>query len=51
MEWKRKWGVTTEEEEMKQLRTEDLNSDIRKSISNSNPDNHKDRGNMKLDDE
>ncbi|MEZ7499924.1 hypothetical protein QO200_14390 [Flavobacterium sp. Arc3] len=45
-------GVTTEEEEMKTVENEDLNSDITANrYPNSNPDNHKDRGNIKLDDE
>jgi hypothetical protein len=45
-------GVTTEEEEMKTVENEDRNSDITANrYPNSHPDNHKDRGNMKLDDE
>jgi hypothetical protein len=42
-------GVTTEEEAMKTVENEDLNSDITANrYPNSHPDNHKDRGNMKL---
>jgi hypothetical protein len=42
-------GVTTEKEVMKTVENEDLNSDITTNrYPNSNPDNHKDRGNMKL---
>ena len=45
-------GVTTEEEAMKTVENEDLNSDITANrYPNSHPDNHKDRGNMKLDEE
>ena len=41
-------GVTTEEEAMKTVENEDLNSDITANrYPNSHPDNHKDRGNMK----
>lgn len=43
-------GVSTEEEAMKTVENKDLNSDITaKRYPNSNPDNHIDRGNMKLD--
>ncbi|MFT5251453.1 MAG: hypothetical protein ACI87N_000432 [Flavobacteriales bacterium] len=42
-------GVTTEREAMKTVENEDLNSDITTNrYPNSNPDNRKDRGNMKL---
>ena len=45
-------GVTTEKEAMKTVENEDLNSDITTNCyPNSNPDNHKDRGNMKLGEE
>lgn len=45
-------GVTTEKEAMKTVENEDLNSDITTNrYPNSNPDNHKDRGNMKLGEE
>lgn len=45
-------GVTTEEEAMKTVEHEDLNSDITANrYPNSHPDNHKDRGNMKLGEE
>ncbi|MBC5841251.1 hypothetical protein H8R23_07510 [Flavobacterium sp. F-380] len=45
-------GVTTEEEAMKTVENEDLNSDITANrYPNSHPDNHKDRGNMKLGDD
>ncbi|WP_339920892.1 hypothetical protein [uncultured Flavobacterium sp.] len=45
-------GVATEEEAMKTVENEDLNSDITANrYPTSHPDNHKDRGNMKLDDE
>lgn len=45
-------GVNTEEEAMKTVENEDLNSDItKKRYPNSHPDNHIDRGNMKLDEE
>lgn len=45
-------GVTTEQEAMKTVENEDLNSDITTNrYPNSNPDNHKDRGNMKLGEE
>lgn len=42
-------GVTTDKEAMKTVENKDLNSDITANrYPNSNPDNHKDRGNMKL---
>jgi hypothetical protein len=42
-------GVTTEEEAMKTVENEDLNSDITANrYPTSHPDNHEDRGNMKL---
>lgn len=45
-------GVATEEEAMKTVENEDLNSDITANrYPTSHPDNHKYRGNMKLDDE
>ena len=45
-------GVATEEEAMKTVENEDLNSDITANrYPTSHPDNHKNRGNMKLDDE
>tara|TARA_R110002124_G_scaffold230047_1_gene395201 strand:- start:130 stop:501 length:372 start_codon:yes stop_codon:yes gene_type:complete len=45
-------GVATEEEAMKTVENEDLNSDITANrYPTSHPDNHKDRGNIKLDDE
>jgi hypothetical protein len=45
-------GVTTEEEAMKTVENEDLNSDITANrYPTSHPDNHKDRGNMKLGEE
>ncbi|PWB19859.1 hypothetical protein [Flavobacterium sp. HTF] len=45
-------GVTTEEEAKKTVENKDRNSDITANrYPNSHPDNHKDRGNMKLDDE
>lgn len=44
-----KRGVTTDKEAMKTVENKDLNSDITPHrYPNSNPDNHKDRGNMKL---
>jgi len=43
-------GVTTEKEVMKTIENEDLNSDITAyRYPNSHPDNHEDRGNIKLD--
>lgn len=43
-------GVTTEEEAMKTIENEDLNSDITANrYPASHPDNQTDRGNMKLD--
>ncbi|SHG05237.1 hypothetical protein SAMN05444372_10276 [Flavobacterium micromati] len=43
-------GVTTEKEAMKTVENEDLNSDITAHrYPNSHPDNHEDRGNIKLD--
>ncbi len=45
-------GVTTEEEASKTVENKDRNSDIEANrYPNSHPDNHKDRGNMKLDEE
>ena len=45
-------GVTTEEEVMKTVENEDLNSDITaKRYPPSHPDNHKNRGNMELDED
>lgn len=45
-------GVATEEDAMKTVENEDLNSDITANrYPTSHPDNHKDRGNIKLDDE
>lgn len=42
-------GVRTDKEAMKTVENKDLNSDITANrYPNSNPDNHKDRGNMKL---
>jgi len=42
-------GVTTEKEVMKTIENEDLNSDITAyRYPNSHPDNHEDRGNIKL---
>jgi hypothetical protein len=44
-------GVSTEEEAKKTVENKDRNSDITPNrYPNSNPDNHEDRGNMKLDD-
>lgn len=44
-------GVATEEEAKKTVENKDRNSDITPNrYPNSDPDNHKDRGNMKLDD-
>ena len=43
-------GVTTEKAAMKTVENEDLNSDITAHrYPNSHPDNHEDRGNIKLD--
>ncbi|MCK8141174.1 hypothetical protein MW871_04645 [Flavobacterium sp. I-SCBP12n] len=43
-------GVSTEEEAMKTVENKDLNSDITAHrYPNSHPDNHQDRGNIKLD--
>lgn len=43
-------GVSTEEEAMKTVENKDLNSDITAHrYPNSHPDNHEDRGNIKLD--
>ena len=43
-------GVKTEKEAMKTVENKDKNSDITPNrYSNSNPESHKDRGNMKLD--
>jgi hypothetical protein len=45
-------GVETEEETMKTIENEDLNSDITANrYPASHPDNHKNRGNMELDEE
>jgi hypothetical protein len=45
-------GVNTEDEAMKTVENEDLNSDITANrYPASHPDNHKDRGNMKSEDE
>ena len=45
-------GVSTEEEAKKTVENKDLNSDITPNrYPNSNPESHKDRGNMKLDEE
>ncbi|WP_394774777.1 hypothetical protein [Flavobacterium sp.] len=45
-------GVTTEEEAKKTVENKDLNSDVTPNrYPNSNPESHKDRGNMKLDEE
>lgn len=45
-------GVETDEEANKTVENKDRNSDITPNrYPNSNPDNHEDRGNMKLDDE
>ncbi len=45
-------GVSTEEDAMKTIENEDLNSDITaKRYPASHPDNHKNRGNMELDEE
>lgn len=43
-------GVSTEEEAKKTIENKDHNSDITANrYSNSNPESHEDRGNMKLD--
>lgn len=43
-------GVSTEKEEMKTVENKDLNSDITAHrYPKSHPDNHEDRGNIKLD--
>jgi hypothetical protein len=43
-------GVTTEKAAMKTIENEDLNSDITAHrYPSSHPDNHQDRGNIKLD--
>ncbi|SFD86351.1 hypothetical protein [Flavobacterium phragmitis] len=43
-------GVTTDEEAKKTVENKDRNSDITPNrYPNSNPESHKDRGNMKLD--
>ena len=45
-------GVSTEEEANKTVENKDRNSDITPNrYPNSHPENHKDRGNMKLDEE
>jgi hypothetical protein len=45
-------GVSTEEEAKKTVENKDLNSDITPNrYPNSNPESHRDRGNMKLDEE
>lgn len=45
-------GVNSEEEAKKTVENKDRNSDITPNrYSNSNPESHEDRGNMKLDDE
>jgi hypothetical protein len=45
-------GVDTEDQAMKTVENEDLNSDITANrYPASHPDNHKDRGNMKSEDE
>lgn len=45
-------GVSSEEEAKKTVENKDHNSDVTPNrYPNSNPDNHKDRGNMKLDEE
>lgn len=45
-------GVATEEEANKTVENKDRNSDITPNrYPNSNPESHKDRGNMKLDEE
>jgi hypothetical protein len=45
-------GVSTDEEAEKTVENKDRNSDITPNrYSNSNPESHEDRGNMKLDEE
>lgn len=45
-------GVSTDEEARKTVENKDRNSDITPNrYPNSNPESHKDRGNMKLDEE
>ncbi|MEO7977447.1 hypothetical protein [Flavobacterium sp.] len=45
-------GVSSDEEAKKTVENKDLNSDITPNrYPNSNPDNHEDRGNMKLDEQ
>ncbi len=45
-------GVATDEEAKKTVENKDRNSDITANrYPNSNPESHKDRGNMKLDEE
>jgi len=45
-------GVSSEEEAKKTVENKDRNSDITPNrYPNSNPESHKDRGNMKLDEE
>lgn len=45
-------GVNSEEEAKKTVENKDRNSDITPNrYSNSNPESHEDRGNMKLDEE
>jgi hypothetical protein len=45
-------GVATDEQAKKTVENKDRNSDITPNrYPNSNPDNHKDRGNMKLDED
>lgn len=45
-------GVSTEEEAKKTVENKDRNSDITPNrYPNSNPESHKDRGNMKLDEQ
>lgn len=45
-------GVATDEEAEKTVENKDRNSDIEANrYPNSHPDNHKDRGNMKLDED
>ncbi|TDO69850.1 hypothetical protein EV143_11324 [Flavobacterium chryseum] len=45
-------GVATEDEAKKTVENKDRNSDVEANrYPNSHPDNHKDRGNMKLDEE
>jgi hypothetical protein len=45
-------GVTTEDEAKKTVENKDRNSDVEPNrYPNAHPDNHKNRGNMKLDEE